>query len=68
MLVSAAANYFMFSFATVIDTDMVQNVFETDLQEAAALLTPRYLVWMALMGVIPSVLLALVTIRQPSPW
>ncbi|WNN46289.1 phosphoethanolamine transferase EptA [Winslowiella toletana] len=68
MLVSAAANYFMFSFATVIDTDMVQNVFETDLQEAAALLTPRYLVWMALMGVIPSLLLALVTIRQPSPW
>ncbi len=28
ILSSAAANYFMFSFGTVIDTNMVQNVFE----------------------------------------
>lgn len=68
ILTSAAANYFMFSFGTVIDTNMLQNVFETDAQEATALLSSRYLIWMALMGVIPALLVAMVKIRPSRPW
>jgi lipid A ethanolaminephosphotransferase len=68
LLCGAAANYFMYSFGTVIDTNMVQNVFETDLQEATALLSPRYIIWMLLMGVLPSVVIVLIRIRQPHPW
>lgn len=68
VLISAAANYFMFSFGTVIDTNMVQNIFETDIQEATALLSGRFWWWMALMGLIPALLLALMNIEQPHPW
>ena len=68
LLCGAAANYFMYSFGTVIDTNMVQNVFETDLQEAMALLSPRYVLWLVLLGVIPSVVIAMVKINQPRPW
>ena len=51
ILTSAAANYVMFSFGTVIDTNMVQNVFETDLQESTALLSRNAVIWLMLMGV-----------------
>ncbi|QKJ87053.1 phosphoethanolamine transferase EptA [Paramixta manurensis] len=68
VLVSAAANYFMYNFGTVIDTNMVQNVFETDLQEASALLTGSYLMWMALAGVLPVLLIAFCKIEQNRPW
>jgi len=68
LLCGAAANYFMYSFGTVIDTNMVQNVFETDLQEAMALLSPRYLLWMLLLGVIPAVVVAVTNIKRPRPW
>ncbi|MFS2223093.1 phosphoethanolamine transferase EptA [Pantoea sp. B65] len=68
ILTSAAANYFMFSFGTIIDTNMVQNVFETDAQEAAALLSIRYVLWMVLMGFIPALLVCMVQIKQQRPW
>ncbi|MBP2171244.1 lipid A ethanolaminephosphotransferase [Erwinia toletana] len=68
ILASAAANYFMFSFGTVIDTNMVQNVFETDAQEALALFNTRYLTWMTLMGVLPALLLCMVRITRHRPW
>ncbi|MGQ3902413.1 phosphoethanolamine transferase EptA [Mixta calida] len=68
LLCGAGANYFMYSFGTVIDTNMVQNVFETDLQEATALLSPRYILWMLLMGVLPSLIILMVSVRQTRPW
>lgn len=68
LLCGAAANYFMYSFGTAIDTNMVQNVFETDLQEATALLSPRYLLWMLLMGVLPAAIILMVNIKRTRPW
>lgn len=68
LLCGAAANYFMYSFGTVIDTNMVQNVFETDLQEATALLSLRYVLWLLFLGVIPALLIAVIKINQPRPW
>ena len=57
ILSSAAANYFMYSFGTVIDTNMVQNVFETDLQESTALISPNAIIWITLMGVVPTLII-----------
>ncbi|QGU87391.1 phosphoethanolamine transferase EptA [Erwinia sorbitola] len=65
---SAAANYFMYSFGTVIDTNMIQNVFETDLQEATALFSARYLLWMLLLGVLPVVIMLYTRIENHRPW
>lgn len=68
LLASAAANYFIYSFGTVIDTNMIQNVFETDAQEAASLFTLNYLLWMTVVGVIPAVIIAGVKIGTHRPW
>ena len=68
VLVSAAANYFMHSFGTVIDTNMIQNVFESDPQEAGALISSRYLLWMLLMGMVPVVLICGVRINNGARW
>lgn len=68
ILAGAAANYFIYSFGTVIDTNMIQNVFETDVQEATALFNLRYLVWMLLLGALPVALLCLIKIENNRPW
>ena len=68
VLISAAASYFMFSFGTVIDTNMVANVFESSVQEAGALVSPRWLVWMLLMGLLPVLLIAFVRVRRSQRW
>ncbi|EFE94343.1 phosphoethanolamine transferase EptA [Serratia odorifera] len=68
LLGSATANYFMFSYGVVIDGNMMQNAFETNPQEATALLTPRMGLWLMLLGVLPAVVVCFVTIRQTHPW
>ncbi|WP_455810910.1 phosphoethanolamine transferase EptA [Pseudomonas graminis] len=68
IVASAAANYFMYSFGTVIDTNMIQNVFETDLQEATSLFSAKYLLWMLLLGVLPVVIIFFTRIENNRPW
>lgn len=68
LIISATANYFIYSFGTVIDSNMIQNVFETDVQEASALLSPHYLLWLTIMGIIPAVFVAFIRISTHRPW
>jgi len=68
ILSSAAANYFMFSFGTVIDTNMVQNVFETDLQESTALVSRNAIIWVLLMGLLPTLVMASVRFKRRDSW
>lgn len=68
LLISVAANYFIYSFGTVIDTNMIQNVFETDAQEATSLFSLHYLLWMTVAGVIPAIIIAVVKINTNRPW
>lgn len=68
ILASAAANYVMFSFGTVIDTNMVQNVFETDLQESTALLSRNAVIWVLLMGAAPTIVMLLTRFRRRASW
>ncbi|WP_395489040.1 phosphoethanolamine transferase EptA [Cedecea davisae] len=63
----AASNYFMFTYGAVIDKNMMVNVFETDSQEAAALVTPQLIGWLTLAGVVPALALAVVKV-SPARW
>lgn len=63
----AASNYFMYTYGAVIDKSMMVNVFETDSQEAAALITPQLVMWLSLAGIIPSLILAAIKIK-PARW
>lgn len=64
----AAATYFMYTYGAVIDQNMIVNVFETNSQEATALLTPQMILWIAVAGIVPSVILALTRIRTGKWW
>ncbi|MCV9967591.1 phosphoethanolamine--lipid A transferase [Pararhizobium sp. BT-229] len=61
---AAAASRFMDHFGTIIDVDMIRNAAETTGSEAGHLLTAGFVMHMALFGVLPSVLIALVRIRH----
>ncbi len=63
----AAATWFMFTYGAVIDQNMMVNVFETNSQEAAALVTPQLVVWLVVAGLLPASLLAMIRIR-PGKW
>jgi len=68
LLISASATYFMHSFGTVIDTNMIGNVFESSTQEAGALIGPLWFIWMLLMGVLPALLLCSLRIVRQQRW
>ncbi|VTP67342.1 Phosphoethanolamine transferase eptA [Leclercia adecarboxylata] len=57
----------MFTYGAVIDQNMMVNVFETNSQEAAALVTPQLVVWLVVAGLLPASLLAMIRIR-PGKW
>ena len=56
LLASSLAAYFMDSFDTIIGTEMLRNVIETNIAEASDLVTPRLLAYVVLLGVAPSIL------------
>ena len=65
-LSAALSGYFMNAYGVLIDKHMLQNVFETDVQEARGLLSLGLLVHMALFFVIPVVLLFLARVSWPA--
>ncbi len=64
----AAATWFMFTYGAVIDQNMMVNVFETNSQEAAALVTPQLVLWLVVAGLVPASLLAMIRIRSGKWW
>ncbi|CDL33291.1 Phosphoethanolamine transferase EptA specific for the 1 phosphate group of core-lipid A [Enterobacter hormaechei] len=64
----AAATWFMYTYGAVIDQNMIVNVFETNSQEATALVTPQMILWLVVAGLVPSVVLALTRIRTGKWW
>ncbi len=63
----AAATWFMFTYGAVIDQNMMVNVFETNSQEATALITPQLVLWLTVAGLVPAVVLTMIRIR-PARW
>ncbi len=58
LLCSAAADYAMTKLGIVINSDMVRNFAETNLREAADLITPRAVFYVAATGLVPAILTA----------
>lgn len=62
----AAVQYFMINYGIIIDRTMMQNVFETNMAESMALVTPQYVLWLTLSGIVPALGALWVKIR-PTP-
>ena len=56
--VSGLSSYFMNTFSTIIDKDMITNVFQTDSAEAFDLITFKLLVYLVLFCLLPILFLA----------
>ncbi|RUM62003.1 MAG: phosphoethanolamine transferase [Sulfurimonas sp.] len=54
LLVSSLANYFMNTYQVVIDDSMIQNIFETNLDESMELFDVKVLLYLLFLGVVPS--------------
>ena len=54
LLLSSVAAYFMNNFNVVIDHIMIQNMLQTNLDEASDLLSPKLLFYCFLLGVLPA--------------
>ncbi len=64
-IATSFAAYFMNHYGVAIDAAMMQNVFETDLREAAELLNWSLFVTVLLLGVLPSFLLLRTRLHAP---
>jgi len=65
LLVAASVlAYFESAYVVYFDSVMVRNVFETDAGETRALLTPKLIAYVVLLGVLPAVFLARVTLPR----
>ena len=64
-MATSFAAYFMNHYGVAIDAAMLQNVFETDLREAAELLNWSLLLSVLLLGVIPTILLWRIRLDAP---
>ena len=63
ILTGAAINYFMYNFNTVIDANMTENALETNLNETLDLISFKMALWFVLLGIIPSVIVAITKIK-----
>ncbi|WP_159566336.1 phosphoethanolamine transferase EptA [Budvicia diplopodorum] len=66
ILTGAAINYFMYSFNTVIDANMTENALETNLNETLNLVSFKMVLWFTLLGIIPSIIVALTKVKPSS--
>ncbi len=61
---AASASWFMDSFGTVIDVDMIRNAAQTTPSEAGHLVTPTYLLHMTIFGLIPALLVCMLRVEH----
>ncbi len=66
LLVAAPAAYFMDTFGTIIDTEMVRNVLETDVNEAGDLMSSGFLVKLVLLGILPAIVVWILPMKSRS--
>lgn len=68
IMIGAGASYFVNTFGTVIDRDMIANAIDTTSTEAGHLMTTAYFRHLLLFGVLPSVLVAWVRVIHRPIW
>jgi lipid A ethanolaminephosphotransferase len=67
LLLSALVAFFMNRYGVVIDDDMLLNVLETDSREARDLLNLPLVLYVLVLGVVPSLFIYKVTMNRPGP-
>lgn len=55
LMLSAVLSHFAHAYGTVFDAQMIVNALATDNAEAGDLITPKMLLWIGLLGVLPSI-------------
>ncbi|WP_321277535.1 phosphoethanolamine--lipid A transferase [Thiomicrorhabdus indica] len=68
LMVTASSAYFMDSYHTVIDEDMITNILKTDQAEAFDLLNMKLFGYLFFLGIIPSVFLLYAVKLKPVGW
>jgi len=66
LLLSSVAAYFMNNYDVVIDHTMIQNMLQTNFDEASDLLSPKLLYYCFLLGVLPALFLFRVELESTS--
>ncbi len=66
LLVSSLTSYFMDSYNAVIDTTMLQNIVQTDVNESLDLFAFKLVWYFLLLGLLPSVVIYKITIPKTS--
>lgn len=67
LLLSALIAFFMNRYGVVIDDDMLVSVLETDSREARDLLSLSLILYVLILGVVPSLFIYRVTMKRPGP-
>ncbi len=65
-LLNSVALYFIDSFGVVLDRSMMGNIFNTNVAEASDLFHPKLLLYVALLGIAPALLVFRLKIIKPS--
>lgn len=68
LLVGATSSYFSDTYGTVIDTEMLRNVLESNTAESLDLLSPALLLRLALLSALPILLLLSYPAKNSSTW
>ncbi|MFT4573391.1 MAG: lipid A ethanolaminephosphotransferase [Marinomonas primoryensis] len=63
LISSSLVSYAMLFYGINVDYGMIENTFETDINEAATYLSLQSLAWVGITGIIPSILLALAPMK-----
>lgn len=55
-IITAVSEYFMLNYGTIIDYTMIQNAMQTDSKEVYELINVKFLLYLIVLGIIPSVI------------
>lgn len=62
LFLSAICNYFSMSYNIYIDKQMIANVFNSNYYEGLALVTPKFIIWMAFFWLLPCCIIGFIRI------
>lgn len=69
LLIGAATSYAVMTQNIYFDADMIQNIIQTNAGEAGAWLTPMFLLWLTITGIVPAVgYVWKIHVRYHRPW
>jgi lipid A ethanolaminephosphotransferase len=64
ILTSSIVSYVIYNYGISVDYGMIQNTFETDINEAKSYLSVHSIFWVTITGIIPSLVVAFAKIQQ----